>query len=109
MILIPIFLVLKLLISILYISSVTGDELENLQQYYETIYNKDFVNYKNHVHNQAILSAIKVARDDIYFKHDFLKRYKRDIEKHLISNSIFVKKKNKKTLCTADDCKKLKF
>ena len=71
-----------------------GDELENLQQYYDTIYNKDFVNYENHIRNQAISSVLKAERDDFHFEHDFLKRYiKSDIEKDLISNGFFVKKK----------------
>ena len=85
-----------------------GDKLENPQQCYETIHHKDFVNYENHVQNEAILSAIKSERDDIYFKPEFLKHHiKRDIEKDLMSNGIFIKKNDKKK--TADDCKKLKF
>ena len=81
-----------------------GDELENPQQYYKTIFDKVIVNYENHVCSQAILSAIKAEHDDIHFKRDFLKFHiKRDIEKDLISNGIFVKKNRKKT---TDDCKK---
>ena len=44
-----------------------GNELENLQQYYKTIFDKDFINYENHVCNQEISSAIKAERDDIRF------------------------------------------
>ena len=56
-----------------------SDELENSQQYYETIYNKDFVIYENHVGNQEISSAIKAERDDIHFEHDLLKRIFKEI------------------------------
>ena len=84
-----------------------GGDLENSQQYYETIFDKDFVNYENHGRNQTILSAIKAERDDIHFKHDFVKCHiKIEIEKDLISNGITVKKNRKKT---TDDCKKMKF
>ena len=80
-----------------------GDELKNPQQYYKTIFDKDFVNYENHVCNWAISSAIKAERDDIHFERGFLKCHiKRDIEKYLISNSVFVKKNRKKT---TDDSK----
>lgn len=41
-----------------------------------------------------MLCAIKTEHDDIHFEHDFLKCHiKRAIEKDLISNGIFVEKK----------------
>ena len=42
-----------------------GDKLENPQQYYETICNKDFENYECHFQNLAVSTAIKSERDDI--------------------------------------------
>ena len=74
------------------------DKLQNPQQYLETIYDKDFLNYENHVRDQAISSAIKSERDDIHSKNDFLKRHiKRDIEEDLKSNGFFIKKNRKKS------------
>ena len=85
-----------------------GDKLDNPEEYYQTIYDKDFVNYENHVRNEAVLSAIKFERDGIHFERDFLNRHnKRDVEKDLISNGFFVKRKNKKSYTT--DNSKLKF
>ena len=52
-----------------------GDGLENLQQCYETIFDKDFLNYDNHVCSQAVSSAIKAECDNIHFARDFLKYY----------------------------------
>ena len=71
-------------------------QLDNLEEYYQTIYDKNFVNYENHVRNKAVAvsSAIKSERDDIRFERDFLNRHmKRNVEKDLISNGFFVKKK----------------
>ena len=59
-----------------------GDRLENPEQYYKTIYDKNFDNYEDHIQNEAVSCAIKSERDDIYFERDFLNRHmKRDIEK----------------------------
>ena len=76
----------------------SGDKLQNPQQYYEIICNKDFENYESHIQNQAVSSAIKYECDNTYFEHGFLKNHiKSNIEKDLVSNGIFVRKsiKNK--------------
>ena len=85
-----------------------GNKLEKPEQYYQTIHDKDFVNYENHVRNETILTAIKSEGDDIHFEHGFLKQHiKTDVEKDLMSNGFFIKKNNNKK--TPDDCKKMKF
>ena len=69
-----------------------GDKLNNPEEYYQTIYDKDFVNYENHLCNEAVLSAIKSECNNIRFERDFVNRHiKRDVEKDLISNGIFIK------------------
>ena len=74
-----------------------GNKSENRELYYQTIYDKDFVNYENHVRNEAVSTAIKCERDDIHFKRDFSKRHiKRNVGKDLMSNGFFIKKNNKK-------------
>ena len=36
-----------------------GDKLDNPEQYHQTIYDKEFVNYENHICNEVVSSAIK--------------------------------------------------
>ena len=75
-----------------------------LNKYYETIFNRNFKGYENHIRNQAIPSAIKAELDDIHFECDLLKSHiKSDIKKDLISNGFFVKKARKS--CTNAECK----
>ena len=72
------------------------------------IYDKHFLNYKNHVQNEVTSAAIKSEGKDIHFEPDFLKQHiKRNVEKDLMSNTFFIKKSNMKK--TTNDCKKLKF
>ena len=40
-----------------------GDKLQNPQQYYETISKNDFENYKSHIQNQVVSSAIRFEHD----------------------------------------------
>ena len=85
-----------------------GDKLENPERYYQSIYDKDFINYENHVRKEAVSTTIKSECDNIHFERDFLKQHiKRDAEKDLMSNGFFIKKNNNKN--TTDDGKKLKF
>ena len=78
-----------------------GDEVEYSKKFYQTIENKDFKNHDNNIREEALTSAIKSERKDVYV-------YSTLIKKNLTSNGIFVKrsKRNKKT---TDDFKSLKF
>ena len=78
-----------------------GDELEYSKKFYQTIENKDFKNHDNNIREEALTSAIKSERKDVYINSTLIK-------KNLTSNGIFVKrsKRNKKT---TDDFKSLKF
>ena len=49
-----------------------GGKLQNPEQYYKLIRNKDFENYEQHVQNNALSSAIKYERVDIHFDFLFL-------------------------------------
>ena len=74
-----------------------GDELEYSKKFYQTIENKDFKDYDNNVKEEALTSAIKSERKDIFIDRALT-------ERNVISNSIFVKR-SKITKKTADDCK----
>ena len=78
-----------------------GDELEYSKKFYQTIENKDFKDYDNNIKEEALTSAIKSERKDIFIDRALT-------ERNVISNSIFVKR-SKITKKTADDCKWLKF
>ena len=71
------------------------------KKFYQTIENKDFKNYDNNIKEEALTSAIKSERKDIFIDRALT-------ERNVISNSIFVKR-SKITKETADDCKWLKF
>ena len=71
------------------------------KKFYQTIENKDFKNYDNNIKEEALTSAIKSERKDIFIDRALT-------ERNVISNSIFVKR-SKITKKTADDCKWLKF
>ena len=78
-----------------------GDELEYSKKFYQTIENKDFKDYDNNVKEEALTSAIKSERKDIFIDRAL-------IEGNVVSNSIFVKR-SKLTKKTTDDRKSLKF
>ena len=71
-----------------------GDKLQNTQ-YYETISNNDFENFESHIQNQAVSSAIRNERDDIYFELGFVKNH---IKIDLVSNGFCNRNNKKKTL-----------
>ena len=71
------------------------------KKFYQTIENKDFKNYDNNIKEEALTSAIKSERKDVFIDRALT-------ERNVISNSIFVKR-SKITKKTADDCKWLKF
>ena len=71
------------------------------KKFYQTIENKDFKNYDNNIKEEALTSAIKSERKDIFIDRALT-------ERNVISNSIFVKR-SKITKKAADDCKWLKF
>ena len=87
-----------------------GDKIQNSRLYYETIHNKDFINYENYVRDHAISSTIRCERGNIHFENDFLKchveRDVKEVDDDLKLNELFIMKNRKKT---TDDCKKLKF
>ena len=78
-----------------------GDELEYSKKFYQTIENKDFKDYDNNIKEEALTTAIKSERKDIFIDRAL-------IEGNVVSNSIFVKR-SKLTKKTTDDRKSLNF
>ena len=74
-----------------------GNKLENPQQYYQTIHDIDFVNYENHVRNEAVSSAIKSELSDIHFECDLLIDILKEMSKKILLQTVFLLRKKIKS------------